>query len=56
MIQAGLVLTEQVFLPYAQDDQGRTVFEQIRERRFAGLLLTDKPNTPRCPSGDQPRD
>jgi hypothetical protein len=41
MIQAGLVLTEEVFLPYAQDDKGHTVFERLQQNRFQDLLLVD---------------
>jgi hypothetical protein len=42
MIQAGLVKFEQVFLPYAQDAQGVTVYDRLREQRFSQLALTDK--------------
>jgi hypothetical protein len=42
MTQAGMVALEEVFLPYAQDKEGRTVFERMKEARFPGLLLTDK--------------
>jgi hypothetical protein len=45
-IQAGLVVTEEVFLPYMQDHQGRTVYERMKEEKFSGLLLTDKPSSP----------
>jgi hypothetical protein len=40
---------EQVFLPYAQNQSGQTVFEAYREKKFSQLALTDsnyarKPN------------
>jgi hypothetical protein len=38
MIQAGLVVIEQVFLPYAQWHDGTTLYEKLKEQRFAGLL------------------
>ena len=38
MIEAGLVDLEQVFLPYAQDATGRTLYELMRERKFQPLL------------------
>lgn len=46
MIQAGLVDLEQVFLPYAQNAGGETVYESLRAQRFSSLRLDDKP-TPR---------
>jgi hypothetical protein len=42
MVRAGLVRLEQVFLPYAQDSGGRTVYDLMRESRFGSLALTDK--------------
>lgn len=42
MIQAGLVVIEQVFLPYAQSDDGSTLYEKLKEQRFGGFLLVDK--------------
>ena len=36
--QAGQVSLEQVFLPYARDSCGVTVYERFRERKFSGLL------------------
>ena len=42
MIEAGLVDLEQVFLPYAQDPAGRTVYELMRERKFQPLLPGSK--------------
>jgi hypothetical protein len=43
MIAAGLVDLEQVFLPYAQDVAGVTVYDRIKDSRFKFLnLLPDK--------------
>ena len=39
MIQAGLVKLEQIFLPYAQDASGVTVYDRLRERQFSDYLL-----------------
>jgi len=39
MIQAGLVTLVEVFLPYAQDQQGRTFYELAKETKFQRLLL-----------------
>jgi hypothetical protein len=42
MVQAGLVKFEQVFLPYAQDPKtGQTVYEQLKEKQFSSLALTE---------------
>lgn len=41
LIRANLVSLDQVFLPFAQDGQGRTVYDRMREKRFEGLLLTN---------------
>ena len=38
LIEAGLVKLEQVFLPYAQDDTGTTVYEKLRDREFGEYL------------------
>lgn len=38
LIETGMVSVEQVFLPYAQTNTGETIYESIREKRFAGLL------------------
>src|ERR1700722_3601192 len=38
MIEAGLVDLEQIFLPYAQDSAGQTVYEVVRAQRFSNLL------------------
>lgn len=39
LIDIGMVKVEQVFLPYAQNAQGQTVFEAMTEQHFAGLAL-----------------
>lgn len=39
MIEIGLTKVEQVFLPYAQNESGETVFEAMEKTRFNGLLL-----------------
>lgn len=39
LIETGMVTIEQVFLPYAQDSKGQTVYESILERKFTGLAL-----------------
>ena len=39
IVQAGVVKLEQVFLPYAQDTSGVTVYERLRERQFSDYLL-----------------
>lgn len=39
LIKIGLVKVEQVFLPYAQGPDGRTLFEIMQENRFNGLAL-----------------
>ena len=44
MVKAGLVSTVEIFLPYAQDSQGRTFYETAKAARFPGLLLEDKPS------------
>jgi hypothetical protein len=41
MIAAGLVKFEQVFLPYAQDQTGVTLYERLREQKFPGLMLEE---------------
>jgi len=38
MIEAGLVDAAQVFLPYVQDASGTTLYQNLRQRRFAGYL------------------
>lgn len=38
-IESGLVTIDQVFLPYAQDSSGQTVYERLTGERFIGLAL-----------------
>ncbi len=40
LIECGLARLEQVFLPYAQNDRGETVYERLKAEKFSGLLLT----------------
>jgi hypothetical protein len=42
LIQIGLVKVEQVFLPYAQNDAGETLYEALQKSRFKGLALPDR--------------
>jgi len=39
LIQTGQVTMEQVFLAFAQDSRGKTVYESLVEKKFAGLLM-----------------
>lgn len=39
LIETGMVTVEQVFLPYAQNELGQTVYEAYIEKRFGGLAL-----------------
>jgi hypothetical protein len=39
LIQTGQVTMEQVFLAFAQDNTGQTVYEGLVKRKFAGLLM-----------------
>lgn len=39
LIETGMVTTEQVFLPYAQNQSGQTLYESLVEKKFGGLLL-----------------
>lgn len=39
LVQLGMARIEEVFLPYAQDQSGRTVFETLQEKKFMGLAL-----------------
>jgi hypothetical protein len=39
LIETGMVSVEQVFLPYAQNAQGQTIYEALVEKRFSGLAL-----------------
>jgi hypothetical protein len=41
LVEAGMVQLEEVFLPYAQDKEGKTVFERMTQEQFPGLLLAD---------------
>lgn len=41
LIEAGMVELPQVFLPYAQDETGATLYEVLKERKFAGLALPE---------------
>lgn len=43
LVQLGMAKMEEVFLPYAQNAQGRTVFETLQESKFAGLALENAP-------------
>jgi hypothetical protein len=38
MIQSGVAKVEEIFLPYAQDSSGVTVYERLREQRFSNML------------------
>lgn len=42
LIETGMVTVEQVFLPYAQDATGRTLYEALLEKKFSGLALEDQ--------------
>jgi hypothetical protein len=44
MIEAGLVDLEQIFLPFAQNPAGQTVYEVMKSQRFSNLLL-EQPKT-----------
>ena len=39
LIRAGLASLDQIFLPFAQDVSGATLYERIKEQRFATLTL-----------------
>jgi hypothetical protein len=39
LIQTGMVSVEQVFLPYAQNAIGQTLYEALAEKKFTGLAL-----------------
>jgi hypothetical protein len=45
LIQTRMVTIEQVFLPYAQNSQGETLYEAFKGRRFDGLALPSASNT-----------
>jgi hypothetical protein len=40
LIETGMVNIEQVFLPFAQDASGQTVYEALQQKKFTGLALT----------------
>lgn len=42
IVTAEMVDLEQVFLPYAQNAEGVTLYESLKNRKFSGLALTDK--------------
>jgi hypothetical protein len=42
-VKLGLTAITEVFLPYAQDSQGGTLYERMRATRFAALLPPPKP-------------
>ena len=44
LIETGMVTVEQVFLPFAQNATGQTVYEALLEKRFTGLALP----APKC--------
>jgi len=39
LIETGMVTVEQVFLPYAQNAQGQTIYEALVAKKFSGLAL-----------------
>jgi hypothetical protein len=39
IVAAGIAVVEQVFLPYAQNQQGQTVYEALKAGSFSGLAL-----------------
>ncbi len=39
LVELGMAKIEEVFLPYAQDATGRTVFEKLEAQKFNGLAL-----------------
>ena len=39
LIETGMVTVEQIFLPFAQNASGQTVYEALLEKRFTGLAL-----------------
>lgn len=41
LVETGMVTIEQVFLPYAQDNKGQTVYEFFLEKRFDKLALAE---------------
>lgn len=45
LITVGMAKPEEVFLPYAQDSSGKTVFENLRDKKFSGFALKDADRT-----------
>ncbi len=45
-IESEMVTLDQVFLPYAQDNQGQTVYERLTGEKFIGLALPAPTPTP----------
>jgi hypothetical protein len=41
LVTLGMAKMEEVFLPYAQDSSGKTVFETLQEQKFSGLALLE---------------
>jgi hypothetical protein len=39
LIKTGMVSVEQVFLPFAQNAEGQTIYEALVEKKFTGLAL-----------------
>jgi hypothetical protein len=42
MTECGLADTAQVFLPYAQDSTGTTIYENLKMKWFTGYLLENQ--------------
>jgi hypothetical protein len=42
MIQVGLVTMPEIFLSYAQFEQGQTVYERLKDQKFSGLALPER--------------
>jgi hypothetical protein len=40
--QTRMVSMTEVFLPYAQDNHGQTVYERLKDQKFSGLALEDR--------------
>ena len=43
LIQANLGTLEQIFLPFCQAQDGKTLYEQLRDRSFSDYLLPSPP-------------
>lgn len=41
LVRVQMVRMEQVFLPFAQDSEGVTVYERLSDSKFSGLTLTE---------------